>query len=241
MINRKLGVFAAVAAFLLAASAPACWFADGSISFDDNHISYLTGDVKHVTKTEDGKWTITNDQKVALPFTLYIKVSPHKRGGDTGNGDGQQIKKAVLQYRILGKTGAAKAAPAAAENPWVTVKEIDNPSWDMDFENPVALFGRDCVDIPGLTEETEIVVRLYLSDGVYETGPLESKSEEGSESETDPYGSIQQSITVNGTTAEHDGFKLSEGWTAPFVWKLKVMPTKAAEKTKPSRRPSRGR
>lgn len=207
-----------IAAAMFAVAAQACWFGDNDLSgLGDNYLAYLSGDVTHV-EIKDGTTTITNNQVVALPFTVFVKVAPHKRAaeGEEAAESPAPITKAILQYKLTD------------DKEWTTVKTIENPDWDMSFEDPVALFGRDCIDIPNVSTETEVIIRLHLSDGVYTTGSLEN----------DDFTDIQETITVNGTT-EDDHFNYSGGWTAPFVWKVKVKPNVGNNGTKPSRRPHR--
>lgn len=234
---KKVFTALALAAGLIAS---ACWFGDSYTgSLDDNYIAGLSGDVVHVEEN-DGSYTITNGQTVAMPFTVFIKVAPHKKPksyqeSDVQNG-GLKITKAILQYKVIKEN---------EKSSWVTVKTIDNPDWDLDFDEPVALFGRDTINIPGVTEETTILIRLYLTDGTYETGALVS--------DIDP-DSVVNVITgervahwqyedvvgfhydrVDSGTATDIKTNPAE-WTAPFVMKVKVLPNAGS---KPVKRPHR--
>ena len=110
------------------------------------------------------------------------------------------IKRAVLQYKVL------------PDGEWVTVKDINNPNWKMNFENPVALFGRNTINIPDLAPNTEVLIRLYLSDGVYETGDL-NETMSGDTIPDTARASVSSEVTYSG------------GWTAPFVMRVKVSGT----------------
>lgn len=179
----------------IAIAASACWFTQDN--FNGNYIAFLSGDVAHYTKTDLlSNAVYHNGQTVSMPFTVFVKVGDRFQDGE-GN---STVKRAVLQYKVLPDGG------------WVTVKDINNPNWKMNFENPVALFGRNTINIPGLAANTEVLIRLYLSDGVYETGDLN----ETMSSDTIPdtaRASVSSEVTYSG------------GWTAPFVMRIKVSGT----------------
>lgn len=187
---------------LLAVSlvANACWFTEDN--FNGNYIAFLTGDIVHYSPTAViSNATYYNGQTVAMPFTVFVKVS-NRFDEESGS---NSIKRAILQYKVL------------PNGEWVTVKDINNPDWDMDFQNPVALFGRNTINIPGLENNTEILIRLYLSDGIYETGNLSS----------DISGDAIPDVANGPVPSE---IEYSGGWTAPFVMRVKV-----SDKIRPTR------
>ena len=167
----------------LSFSLAACWFDEDN--FDGNFIAGVNNYQAHHSAgaASLAAAAYANGASVAMPITVWVKVSPR---------DGNRIVRATLQYKIL---------PSGS---WTTVRTIDNPSWNMDFSQPVALFGRNCIDIPGVAAGTSILIRLYLSDGTYETGSL----------------SADISDTVPDTATAASGGVYAGGWTAPFVFRV---------------------
>ena len=166
----------------LALTASACWF--DADNFDGNFIAGVNNYHAHHSAgaASLAAATYSNGAGVSMPITVWVKVSPRA---------GNRIVRATLQYKVL------------PNGNWVTVRTIDNPSWDMDFSRPVALFGRNCIDIDAAAD-TQILIRLYLSDGTYETGSLAADITE----------------TVPDTATSASGGVYSGGWTAPLVMRV---------------------
>lgn len=159
-------------------TASACWFSQDN--FEGNYIAGINNYLAHY----DGAGAnYTNGVQAAMPFTVWVKIAPR---------DGNRITTAVMQYKVL---------PAGQ---WVTVRSVTPSGRDMNYEDAVALFGRNCIDIPGLTAGTGILIRVYLSDGICETG--------------DPATDIPENIPDLATMAS--GGTYSGGWTAPFVFRV---------------------
>ena len=182
--------------------ASACWFTQDN--FNGNYIAFVTGDNVHYEPTElIANAVYKNGYTVDMPFTVYVKVSD--RFGDQSGEEGpKKIVKAVLQYKVL------------PSGEWTTVKELKDLNWDMNFQNPVSLFGRNTINIENIAAGTEILIRLYLSDGTYETGDL--NTDITSTIPDTAHGNISSEINYEG------------GWTAPFVFRVKysgkVRPTR---------------
>lgn len=189
MFKLKTLLAAALAAVTL--NSFACWFT--SDNFNGNYIAGVNNYTAHYTQVDGiANATYYNGQTVDLPLTVFVKVSP-RYPDQSGESSGEKpIVKAVLQYKVL---------PSGA---WITVRTIENVSWKMDWDHPVALFGRN--SISGLAAGTEILIRLYLSDGTYETGDL----------------GTDITSTVPATATQASGATYQGGWTAPFVFRVKV-------------------
>ncbi len=218
--------------------ASACWFGGNYTGhLEDNYIAYLSGDVVHYRPLGENQFEIRNGQTVAMPFTVFIKVSNHKTKDESGSGDGR-ITRAVLQYKLI-RNGEEKTAGDGKAAGWVTVKEIDSPDWDMNFDEPVALFGRNTINIPGVTEDSVVLIRLYLTDGVYATGDLEEEIDEKlipdssvGHGASDEYGPITGwTVGTKESGAAGDGKIKSSTWSAPFVMKVKVKANSGAGRT----------
>ena len=168
----------------------ACWFT--ADNFNTCYIAGVNSYVSHYSPAESiGSAVYKNGQTVDFPLTVWVKVSD-RFADQPGEAEGKKaIIHAVLQYRVL------------PNGRWKTVRELKNLNWDMDFQNPVALFGKNNVSIPGIAAGTEVLIRLYLSDGTYETGDLNATISD----------SIPDQVTqINGI--------YSGGWTAPFIMRV---------------------
>ena len=163
-----------------------CWFTEDD--FNNNYIAGANNYVAHYTPVASINDVVYyNGMDVAMPITLFVKVSPRDGTSST------KITKAVLQYKIL---------PSGS---WVTVRQITRLS-DLDFSKPVVLFGKNIINIPAnqISANTEILIRVYLTDGVYETGDLNE----------DVTSTVPNQVT--------DGnYDFGGGWTAPFLFRVK--------------------
>jgi len=172
--------------FLIAAMAQACWFTEANFN-----ATYIAGVNNYTSHYEEASTvtgaTYTNGQSVSMPITVFVKVSPRIGDDSTSN----PITTATLQYKVLPDGG------------WVTVKTYASPDWNMNFDSPIALFGRNCINLD-LDTGTELLIRLYLSDGIYETG----------DTSTDITSTVPDTATLS-TGGTYEG-----GWSAPHVMRV---------------------
>lgn len=172
--------------------ASACWFTEAN--FNATYISGVNNYFVHYDEAADIEEAVYyNGMTVAMPLTVWVKVSDREADQQGEVAGTKPIIRAMLQYRVL---------PAGS---WVTVKDYNNPDWDMNFTGAVPLFGSNCIDL-NLPNGTEILIRLYLSDGIYETGYL-------SELVTDYIPDI---------ATFQSGGVYSGGWSAPHIMRLKI-------------------
>ena len=187
-MKKLLSIFATV----LTVNTFACWFTQEN--FNGNYIAGVNNYQARYSETANLSQAIyTNDLSVAFPLTVWVKVTPLKYSpsGELLNTPAPLVK-AVLQYKVL---------PSGA---WKTVKTIENVSWKINWQHPVALFGKNTID-PDVPAGTAILIRFYLSDGTFETGDL-STDISGDE--------------VPAKATQDSGGSYSGGWTAPFVLKV---------------------
>lgn len=187
-MKKLLSILAAV----LTVNSFACWFTQEN--FNGNYIAGVNNYQARYSETANLSQAIyTNDLSVAFPLTVWVKVTPLKYSpsGELLNTPAPLVK-AVLQYKVL---------PSGA---WKTVKTIENVSWKINWQHPVALFGKNTID-PDVPAGTAILIRFYLSDGTFETGDL-STDISGDE--------------VPAKATQDSGGSYSGGWTAPFVLKV---------------------
>ena len=187
---RKL--FCSLAAMFAAAALQACWFTTDN--FDGNFIAGVNNYCAHFNGAASLAAAVYyNGGPVSLPLTVYVKLSP-RVPDQPGESSAKPILTATLQYKV--KHGGSWGS-------WTTVKTFANLTWDLSFSRPVPLFGRDSICPRGLVAGDEIMVRLYLSDGVYESGDLS----------VDP-GDVPDTATAA------SGGTYSGGWSAPFVFRM---------------------
>ena len=112
----------------------ACWFT--ADNFNTCYIAGVNSYVSHYSPAESiGSAVYKNGQTVDFPLTVWVKVSD-RFADQPGEAEGKKaIIHAVLQYRVL------------PNGRWKTVRELKNLNWDMDFQNPVALFGKNNVSM----------------------------------------------------------------------------------------------
>lgn len=184
---RKLSFI--VGSLLLTAVTSACWFTVEN--FDHSYIAGANNYCAHFNQAETFSSAVYyNGGSVSLPLTLYVKVTPRTSDQQTI----APVLTAVLQY---------KAKHNGVWSSWVTVKTISSSSGSVTFPTPTTLFGRNSICPRGLVAGDEIMVRLYVTDGIYESGSLS----------VDP-GDIPNTATPS------SGGTYNGGWTAPFVFRM---------------------
>lgn len=177
--------------FLLTAfTLSACWFTEAN--FNAVYIAGVNNYVSHYDETDNFNSVIYyNGQSVALPLTVWVKVSPRiadQAGEAAGTKD---VIRAVLQYKVL------------PSGNWITVKDLAYLDWRLAFDDKIPLFGMNNVN-PNVSDGTEILIRVYVTDGTYENGDLGS----------DITAFIPSTISGHSTSFD--------GWSAPHIMRVKV-------------------
>ena len=168
----------------------ACWFTEAN--FNKTYIAGVNNFFAHYIEADTiGEATYSNGMTVAMPLTVWVKVSPRTADQPGEVAGTKEIVRAVLQYKIL---------PSGS---WVTVKDYDTPDWDMNFEGAVPLFGMNCINV-NVAAGTQILIRAYFSDGTYETGDLNA----------DITSSVPNTATLS------SGGTYEGGWSAPHVMRV---------------------
>ena len=187
--------FLITALTISAMSVFACWFTESS--FNATYIASVNGKVIHyVPATSMAQAVYKNGEAADLPITVQIKVSDRMEAGQA-----LSIKTAELQYKIIRQNGTSTT--------FKTVKIINNPSWKMNFNSPVNLFGRDgIINIPEGQIEAgdEIIIRVWFNDSIYTTGDRTSDIDKNQVPDTQ----TQNNITIG-----------TDGWAAPHVFRIK--------------------
>jgi len=116
---------------LLSFTVLACWFTQANYNY--NYIAGLNNYMVHYNPSAIGITNAVyyNNMIVDIPITVWVKIGkryPDQPGEEEID---KPIKSAKLQYRIL------------PNGNWVTVKSFDNPSWQMNFADPIPLFGKN--------------------------------------------------------------------------------------------------
>ena len=171
-------------------AASACWFTEAN--FNKTYIAGVNNFFAHYIEADTiGEATYSNGMTVAMPLTVWVKVSPRTADQPGEVAGTKEIVRAVLQYKIL---------PSGS---WVTVKDYDTPDWDMNFEGAVPLFGMNYINI-NIATDTQILIRAYFSNGTYETDDLN----------TDITSSVPNTATLS------SGGTYEGGWSAPHVMRV---------------------
>lgn len=101
-----------------------------------------------------------------MPITVNVKLT----SGSTVQFSEEakpEIVTCVLQYRVLPKGN------------WVTVKEYLTPSGTIPFTAPpFAYFGKNNIWPKDIKAGDVIMIRLYITDGMYQSGNLLDKCED---------------------------------------------------------------
>ena len=110
---------------------------------------------------------LTDLGEIRLPFTMYSVLSATRYNSE-GFGSINRIR---LEYKVIGTTN------------WVCVKDYTTDAtvaqqtgatkvnWAMNFDNVVALFGREVINDPALKGQS-IIIRMYVASDLQETGDL---------------------------------------------------------------------
>ena len=163
----------------------ACWFTQEN--FNRDYIAGVNNYFAHYEETENISNAIYhNGISTSLPLTVWVKI------GSRENAQGQlmPIVKGVLQYKVL------------PNGNWVTVKTVYN-KLPLDRALPAAIFGKNNID-PQVAPGTEILIRVYLTDGIFETGDLDADI----------------TTWVPDIATQSNGGEYEGGWTAPFVYRV---------------------
>ena len=180
----------AMSLFMATLTALSCWWT--TLNYNGNYIAGVNNFQTHYSESSSIEDAIYhNGMYVALPLTVYVKVSPLEDGSSP-------ITRAVLQYRVR-RSGSWLI-------PWITVKTLTNPSARTWYGQVVPLFGNGTIDPRGLQSGDEIIIRYYITNGVLESGDLEDSLEAIDPNDTETYN--DHSDTYSG------------GWSPPFVFKV---------------------
>ena len=182
-----MNIFKKSLAILLTATLPliACWYTEERYNLC--YIAGVNNEYTHYTETNWGTAYATyyNGHSVSFPLTVYVKL----------HNDGNNITKAVLQYRVKRNSSWITG--------WITVRTINNPSYTVAYDRPWPIFGEGSLDPKNLQQYDEVYIRLYVTNGIIESGDLNEALDSISLSQ-------YESLRTN----------LGSGWSTPFVYKV---------------------
>ena len=150
---------------LMSVSTQACYF-DPTPNIVIPVIGYYIRRYNVPTRINDTD-ILTDLGEVRLPFTMYSILSASRYSSE-GFGTINRIR---LEYKVIGTTN------------WVCVKDYTTDAtvaqqtgaikvnWEMNFDNVVALFGREVINDPALKGQN-IIIRMYVASDLQETGDL---------------------------------------------------------------------
>lgn len=159
----------------------ACWVGAQGILYNP-HEYYIAGINNYIVHyDEQVPGVYSNCVDAAMPITVFIKTAPTTTTDSPDYSAMGTITRALLQYKIL------------PDGSWITVQDINNPAWLIYFNKPTTLFGKNTIDLPDVPDGTELLIRLYLSDGILETGELDSSISDWVIRSTESDGTLQLS------------------------------------------------
>ena len=132
-----------ILAMLVGISAFACWFTDTTWN------SVYIASVNETSTVPSGTWPAITAPECGIinfPATVTMKIIPSPTN---------QIKidEVLLQYKIQGQQ-------------WQTINIIENVTWIIDYETPIALFGRFNLMPAGILPGDVVLIRLQVVDAV---------------------------------------------------------------------------
>ena len=146
---------------MTALTSHACWYKYWQ--FNDYIVginNYENHTMSEVQQDDTIKYTIKNNQKVDLPLSIAIKLDHNMKNGS----DIDTSMFCVLQYRVL------------PNGEWQTVAERTfAPNAIAPDTEPTFYLGRNNINPVGLKDGDVIMVRLYISRGMTESGDMENK------------------------------------------------------------------
>lgn len=141
-----------------------CWYSKTSYA---DHIYSINGQVVH-SETKIGdvtEYTHNNNIVVDLPLTVTVKLVSDQEIeiGDHGTSIAGEISRSSLQYRVL------------PNGNWVTVCNYNSPLGTISKDSePKAYFGTNNIWPKDLKPGDVIMIRVYVTDGMWQSGYLES-------------------------------------------------------------------
>lgn len=155
-------LFAATTAF-------GCWY--NKISYND-YIFGVNNFERHaeatITKDENNKPTtayrVQNNMIVDFPLTVTMKLVSDSAIIIDDNNMKSNILQCALQYRVL------------PNGNWTTVEEYKVPTGSIPMSAPpAAYFGRNNIWPKNCKAGDVVMVRLYVTDGIFQSGDLSDK------------------------------------------------------------------
>ena len=215
------------AAFLATTSVLACWYQRvnytdyiSSVNTTPQIVSYEI--VSNASKnTTFQKYHVENNKVVDLPVTVVCKLT----SGNTTQFSSDvksQIVTCLLQYRVL------------PNGNWVTVKQYLTASGSIPFTAPAnAYFGKNNIWPKDIRAGDVIMIRMYITDGIYQSGNLLDKCEDKLQDVSTTWGTKKAlpdifEYTIGQTPLEE--YDLGGGWCPnqciTVIWSGNTRPTR---------------
>ena len=161
---KKITLFLSMLATM---STLACWYQ--RINYND-YIYAINTYERHVIETESVNskitktiYTVKNNQIVDLPMTVSMKLVSNTPVYIDDSTKKPTLLTGKLQYRVL------------PNGNWVTVEEFKRPTGTLPIELPPSTyFDRNNIMPRNLKAGDVIMVRMYLTDGIWQTGDITS-------------------------------------------------------------------
>jgi len=214
-MNKILKTLTALA-LLAATPAFGCWY--NRISYND-YIFGVNNFERHteatVSKGADGKaqttFTVQNNMTVDFPVTVTMKLVSDSQIILDDETKKPEILRCALQYRVL------------PSGNWTTVEEYKVPTGKIPMSAPPAAYlNRNNIWPKKCKAGDVIMIRLYVTDGSFQSGDLSDKCEEFLEVQSEGRGAGKYTLPDTFTYTPHDstsmiGVDLGGMWTPQYV------------------------
>jgi hypothetical protein len=118
--------------------------------------------IEFVTESgkQSSKYTVKNNMVVDLPLSVSMKLVSNSNVNGAAK---PEIKYCALQYRVL------------PYGEWVTVAEHQFSTGNIEFDElPKFYLGKNNINPLNCKKDDVIMIRLYVTDGVWQSGELDS-------------------------------------------------------------------
>lgn len=155
-----------IAMALNVAIANACWYSKSNYT---DYI-YSVNDQEVINVTEDNgiaKYIVTNNKIVDFPITVSMKLISNEvisLNDGSKTSEVKELLRGKLQYRVL------------PDGEWITVQEYSTSTGSISKDSlPSTYFGKNNIYPLNCKPGDVIMIRMYVTDGMWESGSLADK------------------------------------------------------------------
>lgn len=219
-MNSILKKIAFITTTLAMTAASACWYSKSNYN---DYVATINNAIRHASevKVVQGnassiksiEYTIANNLVVDFPVTVTMKITSEQPiqmvdAFDSSSTPRASNLEAMLQYRIL------------PDGDWITVSNFSIETGRLPESYPPAPYlGRNNIWPKGLKKGDKIMVRLYVTDGQWQSGDISSKcNARTSDNSKYRYEFSQYKYKVTNVVTDEIGESdLGDGWLPHYV------------------------